>query len=225
MNPGIAYAALAFFLWGLFPLYFRAIEEVAPIEILAHRMLWSLLFLSIVLTVRGQWKWLPEVRRQPRVIASFVASAVLLTLNWFVYIWAVNNGHVLDSSLGYFINPLVNVLLGVLLLKEKLRRLQWLAIALAGCGVGWLTWQGGQLPWIALILGASFGLYGLLRKTATLGAIEGLALETLLLAPLAIGGLLWLAWQGQGHFGQPPLSDSAWLLLAGPFTAVPPGGG
>lgn len=222
MNPGIAYAALAFFLWGLFPLYFRAIEEVAPIEILAHRMLWSLLFLSIVLTVRGQWKWLLEVRRQPRVIASFVASAALLTLNWFVYIWAVNNGHVLDSSLGYFINPLVNVLLGVLLLKEKLRRLQWLAIALAGCGVGWLTWQGGQLPWIALILGASFGLYGLLRKTAALAALEGLSFETLLLFPAAAAYLVWLTVHGQNSFLNSAHDSTRWLLAAaGPITAIP----
>ena len=122
MNIGMLYATFAFFCWGLFPLYFHALGEVPALEMLAHRMLWSLLFLGIVLTARSQWKWLPQVLRRPRVLASFVASAVLLTANWFVYIWSVNNGHVIDASLGYFINPLVNVLLGMLVLKEKLRR-------------------------------------------------------------------------------------------------------
>src|SRR4051812_17695972 len=131
MNIGMLYANFAFFCWGLFPLYFHALGEVPAMEILAHRMLWSLLFLALVLTARSQWKWLPQVMRQPRILASFVASAVLLTANWFVYIWSVNNGHVIDASLGYFINPLVNVLLGVVVLKEKLRRGQWLAIGVA----------------------------------------------------------------------------------------------
>ena len=118
---------------------------------------------------------LPQTLRQPRVLASFVASAFLLSANWFIYIWAVNNGHVVDASLGYFITPLINVMLGFLLLHERLRRLQWLAIGLAACGVAWLTWQAGQVPWIALLLAASFGGYGLLRKTAALGALEGLS--------------------------------------------------
>ncbi|MQA22156.1 EamA family transporter RarD [Rugamonas rivuli] len=222
MNPGIFYATFAFFCWGLFPLYFHAIGEVPALEILAHRMLWSLLFLGLVLTARQQWKWLPQVLRNPRVLASFVASSLLLTANWFVYIWSVNNGHVIDASLGYFINPLINVLLGLLVLKEKLRRGQWLAIGVAASGVLWLTWSAGQLPWIALILGITFGGYGLLRKTAALAALEGLSLETMLLFPLALAYVLWLTIHGQNTFLNTPSDGTRWLLAAaGPITAIP----
>ncbi|MQA38444.1 EamA family transporter RarD [Rugamonas aquatica] len=222
MNTGIFYATFAFFCWGLFPLYFHAIGEVPALEILAHRMLWSLLFLGLVLTVRQQWKWLPQVLRNPRVLGSFVASSLLLTANWFVYIWSVNNGHVIDASLGYFINPLINVLLGLLVLKEKLRRGQWLAIGVAASGVLWLTWSAGQLPWIALILGITFGGYGLLRKTAALAALEGLSLETMLLFPLALAYVLWLTMHGQNTFLNTPSDGTRWLLAAaGPITAIP----
>ena len=202
MNPGMLYASLAFLCWGLFPLYFHAIGEIAPQEILAHRMVWSLLFLGIVLTVRRQWSWLGSLKAQPRVVAGFVASAFLLSANWFIYIWAVNNGHVVDASLGYFITPLINVMLGFMLLHERLRRLQWLAIGLAACGVAWLTWQAGQVPWIALLLAATFGGYGLL--------------------PLALAYMLWLAWHGQSGFVNTDSSATRALLLAsGPITAIP----
>ncbi|MEO5933669.1 MAG: EamA family transporter RarD [Duganella sp.] len=222
MNPGIVYATLAFFCWGIFPLYFHALGEVPAMEILAHRMLWSLLFLVVVLSARRQWQWLPDTLRRPRVLASFAASAVLLSANWFVYIWSVNNGHVIDASLGYFINPLVNVLLGVLVLKEKLRRAQWAAIALAAAGVLWLTWSAGQVPWIALILGITFGAYGLLRKTAALAALEGLSLETMMLFPLALCYVVWLTAQGQNTFVNSESDGTRWLLAAaGPITAVP----
>ena len=222
MNPGILYAASAFILWGIFPLYFHAIREVPPLEILGHRMLWSLVFLAIVLTVRQQWKWLPRVVRQPRVLGAFIASALLLSSNWFVYIWSVNNGHVLDASLGYFINPLINVMLGMLVLKETLRRGQWLAIGVAACGVAWLTWSAGELPWIALILGMSFACYGLLRKTAALAALEGLSLETMLLFPLALAYVAWLTVQGQNTFINTDTGATRWLLAAaGPLTAIP----
>ena len=177
--------------------------------------------LAVVLTARSQWGWLPKVLKQPRVLGSFVASALLLTANWFVYIWAVNNGHVIDSSLGYFINPLVNVLLGLLVLKEKLRRGQWIAIGLAACGVAWLTWQAGQLPWIALILGCTFGAYGLLRKTAALAALEGLSLETMILFPAALVYVLWLTSHGQNTFLSSEVSTRWLLAAAGPITAVP----
>jgi chloramphenicol-sensitive protein RarD len=222
MSTGVLYAALAFFCWGLFPLYFHAIGEVPPMEILAHRMLWSLLFLAIVLAVRRQWKWLPDVLARPKVIGAFIASALLLSTNWLIYIWSVNNGHVLDASLGYFINPLVNVLLGLLVLKEKLRRGQWLAIGIAAAGVAWLTWQAGQLPWIALLLAASFGAYGLLRKTAALAALEGLSFETMLLFPVAAAYVIWLTVHGSNTFINTP-SDTTRLLLiaAGPITAIP----
>jgi chloramphenicol-sensitive protein RarD len=222
VNPGILYATSAFLCWGLFPLYFHAIGDVPPMEILAHRMLWSLLFLAIVLTARSQWRWLPDVLKKPRVVWSFIASALLLSANWFVYIWAVKNGHVIEASLGYFINPLVNVLLGQLVLKEHLRRGQWLAVAIAAAGVLWLTVQAGQLPWIALILGCTFGGYGLLRKTAALAALEGLSFETLILFPLALAYVAWLTWHGQNAFLNVPSDTTRWLLVAaGPITAIP----
>jgi len=222
MNTGMLYAAGAFLSWGLFPLYFHAIKNVPASEILAHRMAWSLLFLMIVLAVRRQWKWLPQVLRQPKVVASFLASAFLLSANWFVYIWAVNNDHVVDASLGYFINPLVNVLLGMLVLKEKLRRGQWIAIGVAATGVAWLTWQAGQVPYIALVLAISFGAYGLLRKTAALAALEGLSFETLILFPLAVAYLGWLVYNGQSVFLNAESDSTRWLLAAaGPTTAIP----
>jgi chloramphenicol-sensitive protein RarD len=221
MRSGILSASLAFLWWGLFPLYFHALGEVPPMQILAHRMLWSLLFLLIVLAVRGKWGWLNVVRK-PRVLASFVASAFLLSANWLIYIWAVNNGYVIESSLGYFINPLVNIMFGYLLLKERLRPLQWGAIALAVLGVAWLTWQAGSVPWIALLLAASFGLYGLLRKTAALGALEGLSFETMVLFPLAAAYLGWLTLHGQNAFINTESNGTRWLLVAaGPITAIP----
>jgi chloramphenicol-sensitive protein RarD len=221
MNTGILSAALAFLCWGLFPLYFHAIAEVPPLQILAHRMLWSLLFLVIVLLVRRQWAWL-RVVRNPRVFGSFVASALLLSINWLIYIWAVNNGHVIEGSLGYFVSPLVNIMLGAALLGERLRRLQWTAIAVAALGVAWLTWQAGTIPWIALSLAVSFGGYGLLRKTATLGALEGLSFETMVLFPLAAAYVVWLTVHGQNAFINTPSNGTRLLLVAaGPVTAIP----
>lgn len=221
MSTGILSAALAFLCWGLFPLYFHAIGDVPPVQILAHRMLWSLLFLVIVLAVRRQWAWLDLVRK-PRVFGSFVASALLLSVNWLIYIWAVNNGHVIEASLGYFINPLVNISLGYLLLKERLRRAQWMAIAVAALGVAWLTWQAGTVPWIALALALSFGGYGLMRKTAALGALEGLSFETMVLFPLAGAYVLWLTMHGQNAFINTDSNTTRVLLMAaGPITAIP----
>jgi chloramphenicol-sensitive protein RarD len=164
---------------------------------------------------------LRPVLRSPRQLGLFALSAWLLTGNWLVYIWAVNNGHVIDSSLGYFINPLVYVLLGYAVLGERPRRLQWAAVALATLGVAWLTWQGGRLPWIALVLAGSFGLYGLIRKTAPLGALEGLAVETLLTAPVAVPALLLWTLQGTSALAHADAPTLGWLLLAGPLTAVP----
>ena len=221
MNTGILSAALAFLCWGLFPLYFHAIAAVPPLQILAHRMLWSLLFLVIVLLVRRQWAWLRLVRN-PRVFGSFVASALLLSINWLIYIWAVNNGHVIEGSLGYFINPLVNIMFGAVLLNERLRRAQWVAIAVAAGGVAWLTWQAGSVPWIALALALSFGGYGLLRKTAALGALEGLSFETMVLFPLAAGYVAWLTVHGQNAFINTDSTSTRLLLMAaGPITAIP----
>jgi chloramphenicol-sensitive protein RarD len=221
MRSGILSAALAFLCWGLFPIYFHAIGDVPPMQILAHRVLWSLAFLLVVLAFRRQWKWLAIVR-QPRVFWSFAASAFLLSANWLVYIWAVKNGHVIEASLGYFINPLVNIMFGYLLLKERMRPAQWGAIAIAALGVAWLTWQSGSVPWIALVLAATFGAYGLLRKTAALGALEGLSFETMVLFPFAAAYVGWLTVSGENAFINAPLDMTRVLLIAaGPITAIP----
>ena len=221
MHTGLVYAALAFVWWGLFPLYFRLVTSVPAPEVLAHRVLWCLLVLAAALTWRRQWAWLREVLRRPKVLGAFVASALLIAANWLAYIWAVLHGHVLEASLGYFITPLVNVLLGVTLLHERLRRAQWLALAIAAAGVLWLTIQAGRPPWIALELAITFGAYGLLRKIAVLGALEGLTLETLLLAPLALLALGLAAWQGHATFPAPDALTNVWMIALGPVTAVP----
>lgn len=221
MNSGLLYAASAYIVWGLFPLYFKAVQEVPPLQVLMHRAVWSLAFLVIVLAVRRHWTWLGSALRDPKVLGGFAASALLLSLNWFIYIWAVNHGRVVDASLGYFMTPLVNILLGFMLLGERLRPPQWCAVALAAAGVAWLTWQSGGLPWIGLLLAASFGAYGLLRKTAPLGALDGLALETLLMFPLAAAYLAWQSNTGANAFGDAPLSTQLLLAAAGPVTAIP----
>ncbi|MBO9677307.1 MAG: EamA family transporter RarD [Acidovorax sp.] len=221
MNPGILYAALAYTAWGLFPLYFRQVADVPSLEVVMHRTWWSLVFVLAALLVRRQWAWMGPVLRQPRVLGAFVLSALLLSGNWLTYVWAVQNQHVVDASLGYFILPLVNVALGFVFLRERPRAGQWMAVAVAAAGVLWLTVQAGRLPWIALVLALSFGFYGLLRKVAVLGALEGLALETMMLAPLAAAVLGYWAWRGQGALVQGPAVTLGWLLLAGPLTAVP----
>jgi chloramphenicol-sensitive protein RarD len=221
MNSGVLYAALAYVSWGLFPIFFKQLSNVNAVEVVMHRMVWSLVFLLGVLAVLRRWVWLRDVAHQPKVLAAFALSALLLSANWSVYVWAVQNAHVVDASLGYFILPLVNVAFGFAFLKERPRPVQWLAVAVAAAGVVWLTVQAGRLPWVALVLAATFGVYGLLRKVATLGALEGLTLETLLLAPFAIGLLAWWAWHGRGALVQGDASTLGWLLLAGPLTAIP----
>ncbi len=220
-QPGVLYAALAFTAWGLFPIYFHLVTTVPAAEVLVHRVLWSLVLLMGLLLWRRQWAWVAQVVRQPKVLAAFAASAVLLSVNWLTYIWSVNNGHVVDASLGYFINPLVNVLLGYTVLHERPRRAQWAALSLAALGVLWLTLQAGQVPWIALVLAASFGCYGLLRKVAVLGPLEGLALETVILTPAALIALgLWLQ-HGTSSFPAPDIGTDLWLIGLGPLTTVP----
>jgi chloramphenicol-sensitive protein RarD len=221
VQSGIAYAALAYFLWGLFPLYFRLLAAVDPLEVLAHRFVWSVGFLLLLLAGLRRWAWLRPAVTAPRVLGLFALSALLLSVNWFVYIWAINHGRVLEASLGYFITPLANVLTGRLVLGERLRPAQWAAVALAAAGVLWMTWQLGSLPWVSLVLAASFASYGLVRKTAPLGALEGLTLETLLLGPLALAGLLWAAGQGLAAFPGADLDLKALLIASGPVTAVP----
>lgn len=220
MLAGMLSTAIAFTLWGIFPIYLKLLKSVPPLEILSHRVVWSIGFLSLILLWRKQWGWIGIVRANPRIALTFAASAAALGANWVIYIWSVNADRLIDASLGYFITPLFNVLFGVLL-GERLRAAQWVAVALAACGVAWLTISAGQLPWIGLVLAVSFSLYGLLRKTAKLGALEGLAVETLLMLPLAAIFLLWSG-SGSSHaFTNGPITLSFLLLIAGPVTAVP----
>ena len=221
MPSGPVYAALAYICWGLFPLYIKQIAHVPALEVVVHRSVWSLVFVLALLAVVGRFGRMRQVLRQPRVLGVFAVSALLLAINWLLYVWAVNGNRLLDASLGYFINPLFNVLLGYLVLHERPRRWQWVAVALAAAGVVWLTVALGQLPWVSLALALSFAVYGLLRKTAQLGALEGLALETLLLAPLTVGALAYILWRGDGAFLTGHSRDNWLLLLAGPLTAIP----
>lgn len=220
MLSGVLSAGLVFLIWGAFPIYLRALQGIPPLEILANRVCWSVVFLGLLLLLRRQWGWLAKIRNNPKLVLSFVASALMLTLNWVIYIWSVNAGQIIDATLGYFITPLVNVLFG-LMLGERLRIGQWMAVALAASGVAWLTVSAGQLPWIGLGLAASFGLYGLLRKTAALGALEGLSIETLIIFPVALGFLL-IPGSGSSHsMGGTSLTTTLLLMAAGPVTAIP----
>ena len=222
--PGLVHAALAYIAWGLFPIYFHALARVDAFEIVMHRSLWSFVFVWAMLVAMRRLQWVPGVVRRPRLLAQFVLSALLLSANWLLYVWAVNHGHVVEASLGYFVTPLVNVLLGTWVLGERPRRLQWLALAVAASGVLWLTLTLGRPPWIALGLGASFGSYGLLRKTAPLGALEGLAVETAVMAPVALVALALTSAPHGGLAGLFAGMDGAtvgWLLFAGPLTAIP----
>lgn len=220
-SRGVLYAMGAYLCWGLFPLYWKPLESIAPLQILCHRVIWSALFLCVVLCYKRQWGWLAPFRRQPEKLAIFALSSTLLSCNWLLYIWAVNTGHIVESSLGYFMNPLVNVLLGRLVLGERLRPLQQAAVVLAALGVAWMTLQLGSLPWISLGLALTFGLYGLLRKQAPLPSLEGLALETFLMAPLALMALMWFEWTGVGRFGHESTTVNVMLLAAGVVTSVP----
>jgi chloramphenicol-sensitive protein RarD len=219
-TAGLISALAAYVAWGLFPVYFHALAAVPPFEILAHRVVWSVGFLVLLLSAMGRWAAVGDLLRRPRRLATLAATALLISANWLIFIWATTTGHVLDSSLGYFVNPLVSVLLGVAFLREPLSRPQLGAVSLAATGVLWLVISAGQLPWISLALALSFGLYGLLRKRAAVDSVAGLFIETLLLAPLAALWLGRLEGSGAGHFS--PGGRLAWLLAAsGALTALP----
>lgn len=221
MNRGILAGIGAYTLWGLFPIYWRLLEKTPAIEILAHRMVWSLLFVAAILTVQKEWRWLGEVLRNRRTVLIYTLAAILLSINWFTYIWAVNAGYVVEASLGYFINPLVNFLLGVIFLGEKLRGGQVVAVILAGLGVVYLAVSYGSLPWISLVLAFTFGLYGLIKKTAALESVHGFSLETMVLFLTALGYLLYREAAGVGAFVHQGVVVTLLLILAGPVTSIP----
>jgi len=221
MNSGALYALLAFGIWGLYPLYLRELAAVSSLEIVLHRSAWSLVFLLGVLAVLRRWAWVAALLKSPRQMLMPLASGLLLALNWLLYVYAVQSAQVVEASLGYFINPLISVCLGVLVLRERLKRMQWVAVGFAAAGVLWLTWHTGRLPWLGLALAVTFAVYGLLRKTSALGPLEGLTLETLLIAPLVLPWLGLVTWSGQGALATGSPTLVFWLVMAGPLTAVP----
>jgi chloramphenicol-sensitive protein RarD len=214
---GVAYAVSTYLAWGLLPIYFKALRAVPAIEVLAHRVVWSLLLVAAILVARSGWRAFAAPFRRLPVLA---VTTALIGTNWLVYIWAVQSGRVLEASLGYFVNPLVNVLLGVAFLGEALSARQRIAVALATAGVAVLVARAGTVPWVAVALAVSFGLYGLLRKRAAVEPVGALLAETALLAPLAIAFLAWRAATGAGAFGA-AVGTSLLLAAAGPITALP----
>ncbi len=220
-RAGLLLGIGAYLLWGVLPLYFKALIEVAPTEIVAHRIVWSLLFLGALVTIWRRWPAIRAAVTTSRVLMTLILTALLIGINWLTYIYAVVSGHVLEGSLGYYLNPLVNVLLGVVLLKERLSRAQIFATALAAAGVAVLAAGAGSGLWISLTLAASFALYGFLRKVAPVDSLEGLSVETALLAPIALVWLLWLQQAGTIGFGRFGLNIDLLLALGGAVTAIP----
>jgi chloramphenicol-sensitive protein RarD len=220
-RKGVIYGLLAYLCWGFFPVYFKAVKVVPPLEMVAHRIVWSLAFLLLLITWKRAWRSMLVLLTRPKFLAALTASTLLIATNWLVFIYAVSVGEVLQSSLGYFINPLVSVLLGFLFLGERLERAQWLSLVMAAIGVVYLSVQYGSMPWISLILAASFGLYGLIRKALHVEPLVGLTVETLLLAPFALVYIVQLHHSGTGIF----LASSARLDLlipmSGVITAIP----
>jgi len=220
-STGLAYGITAYLIWGFFPLYFKAIGSVPPLQVISHRIVWSALFLSLLVAKRSRWGDIRTALTQPSSLLTLTGTALLIATNWLVFIIAVEHGQVLQSSLGYFITPFVSVLLGFLFLKERLRRLQLCALFLAATGVITLTLLHGSFPWTALILALTFGSYGLLRKVVAADALIGLTVETFLLAPVALACLLYASWQGDGAFIAAGVQTSLLLASAGVITAIP----
>ncbi len=220
MNSGILYALATYIMWGLFPIYWKQLHHISAAQLIAHRIFWSLLMLLAVILVTGQWKKL-RAKVDARTLKWHGAAAFLLGINWLTYVWAVNNGYIVESSLGYFINPLFSVFLGMVFLKERLRSLQWVPISLATVGVVYLTYVYGRLPWIALVLAITFGIYGLLKKQSSLGSLYGLTLETGIMLLPALGYLTYIGMQGEAAFLTSGTKTDLFLIGAGLVTAVP----
>ncbi len=219
---GLAITAFTFTLWGLVPVYWHLLKAVPSQQIIAHRIIWSTVLVVAWLLLSHGTGWWKQIAAQPRALPTLALSSMAIAFNWGLYIWAINAGHVIETSLGYFINPLVSVVLGVVVLKERLRGLQWLAVACAALGVAWLTIDAGTPPWIALGLACSFGLYGLLRKMISVDPVAGLGIESLYLFLPAIGFALWSeAGHGGGFFGGWGWRNDLLLILGGAVTALP----
>lgn len=220
-SKGILYGVAAYGTWGIVAIYFKILRGVAPLEILAHRIVWSVVMLVVIITALRRWPSLMRIVKDARSAGLLVLSTLLVASNWYVFIWAVTHDRLVDASLGYFINPLVNVLLGFLFLRERLRRLEWVSVAIAATAVLWLAVDSGAFPWISLTVAITFGLYGLVRKIVAVPAIEGLTIETAILLPLACGYLLHRATSGTATFGHVSGSLDLLLIASGPVTAVP----
>ncbi|MEH3033364.1 MAG: EamA family transporter RarD [Aeromicrobium erythreum] len=218
---GLAFGVGAYLCWGFFPLYWPLLEPASPIEILAHRIVWSLGFVAILITATGRWGAFLAIARQRRLMVALTFASITIALNWGGFIYGVTTGHVIETSLGYFINPLVTVLLAVFVLRETLRPAQWFAVAVGAVAVVVLTVDYGRPPWIALLVAGSFAIYGFLKKRADLGAFEGLGMETLILAPLAIAYLVALQVTGDLTFGHAGWGNAMLLAGTGVVTAIP----
>jgi len=218
---GVIYAGAAFLIWGVGPVYWKVLTHVPSLEIIMHRIVWSFLFLLPLIFLRRRWGEFTGVFKDRRLLLTLLLTAVLVALNWLIYIWAVNHEHILQASLGYYINPLVNVLLGMLFLRERLRRAQIVAVLLTTAGVLYLTVYYGQFPWVALSLAFSFGIYGLIRKTAPVGSLVGLTVETLLLTAPAAAYLSYLAVVGRGVFLHRGLQIDLFLVCSALMTGLP----
>ena len=220
-RAGLLLGLGAYLLWGVMPLYFKALARVSALEIVAHRVIWSLVFLGAMVTLFRRWPAIKKALSNRRVVLTLLATTVLIGINWLVFIYAVVSGHVLEGSLGYYLNPLVNVLLGVVLLKEKLTRPQAFATFLAAAGVAVLAAGAGSGLWISLTLASTFALYGFLRKIVAVDSLEGLSIETALLAPIAIGWVAWIQSSGAAAFASVGMATDLLLILGGAVTAIP----
>ncbi|WP_439102982.1 EamA family transporter RarD [Congregibacter sp.] len=221
LRSGIFFGLAAYGLWGVFPLYFKLIETVTPTEILLHRIVWAVPFGALIITLRKQWSDVVSAFRDPRMIAWLALSALCISGNWFVYIWGVVNERIFEASLGYYINPLMYVAVGVMFFGERLRRAQLLAVLFATIGVLVLSVQGSGLPWVSLSLAALFTAYGIIRKRVAIAAMPGLFAETALLFPLAGAGLLWMMLSQRAEFAGAGAATNTLLLLSGPITVFP----
>lgn len=218
---GLLAAVGSFVIWGAFPLYLKPLHDLPALQIIAHRIAWACVLVLVWLFVRGELRDLRKPLTDPAILGRLTASALLITVNWLAYVWGVGHGHVVETSLGYFINPLANVLLGVIVLRERLNIAQWTAVGIAAAAVLYIAIGTGATPWISLTLAVSFSTYGLLRKVVHVEALQGLAVETLVLVPVALGYLVWCEANGTGAFGHSSTFVNALLVGCGPVTAVP----